>query len=159
MKKLVFISLALLISGCRANIPVSETDESRNPMGDLIAMQIGEAPLLVEVRDSEDERGLGLSYRESMPQDQGMAFIFEAPGQFSFWMKGMQFPLDMIWVREGRVIDVSENVPPPQNDLDTPVTVRPSGEVDMVIEVNGGWVEKNGVEVGDEVEMVEADGF
>lgn len=119
-----------------------------NPVGELVEMTVGGNQLMVEIRDDEKERALGLSYRESLPPNQGMVFVFASPGRYGFWMKGMRFPLDMIWVRAGKVVDISTMVPNPLNDEAVPVTRTPRSEVDMVIEVNGGWVRERQVEIG-----------
>lgn len=89
---------------------------------------------LIRVSSPEDVKK-GLSGRESLSQDMGMLFTFENPGKHCFWMKDMQFPIDIIWVNEAKkVISVQENVQP-----DTyPDSFCPSEPAKYVIEVNSG---------------------
>jgi uncharacterized membrane protein (UPF0127 family) len=127
------------------------TNKNKNPMNEQVPMRVGGARLQVEVRDDEEDRALGLSYRDSLGENEGMVFVFDSAQPQRFWMRGMQFPLDMIWIRDGRVVEVTENVPAPASESETPVTVSSKEEADIVLEVNGGWVARHGVRVGDAV--------
>jgi len=67
-----------------------------------------------ELARTPEERARGLSGRESLAGDAGMLFVFQAEGQHAFWMRGMRFSLDFIWISSARrVVDMTENVPPP----------------------------------------------
>jgi uncharacterized membrane protein (UPF0127 family) len=105
-------------------------------------LTIGDTTLLVEIADDIQERSQGLSGRTSLQPNTGMLFLFEEPVLASFWMKDMNFALDFLWIADGVVVDVTENVPPPE-DGNLP-TYRPNQPVDMVLEVNAGWVEEHG---------------
>ena len=65
----------------------------------------------VELAKTQEELMKGLSGRNSLPQDQGMLFIFEKPSSYSFWMRGMKFPLDLVFINDKRVVRVFENMP------------------------------------------------
>jgi len=108
----------------------------------------------LEVADSPEERVKGLSGRDSLGENEGMVFVFEQPGIYPFWMRQMKFELDFLWVRDCRVVELTEKVPPTawQSGRAGPTRVSPSQPVDMVIEVNGGFVERHGVELGDKIE-------
>ncbi len=80
-----------------------------------------------------------------------MLFVFDRPGRHGFWMKGMNFPLDFIWINGGRVAQITENVPAPKNG-EAPLSLAPQVEVDTVLEVNGGFAGKYQIKVGDKVE-------
>jgi len=93
----------------------------------------------LRVADSNQERELGLSYFKNLPQDQGMLFLYDKPGIYPFWMKGMNFPLDIIWLKSGqdggyRVIYVAENVLPSSY----PNSINPKMDADAVLEINSG---------------------
>lgn len=109
----------------------------------------------VEVADTQEKRKIGLGRRESLASDAGMLFVFEKPAQTSFWMKGLKFPLDFIYIRGSYVVDILENAKPPlpeQTDEQLPI-YQPKEEVDKVLEVNGGVVGKLGIKVGDNIEI------
>ncbi|MCL5784403.1 MAG: DUF192 domain-containing protein [Patescibacteria group bacterium] len=114
-------------------------------------VQINNAKLKVEVADTAEKRSQGLGGRQSLGQDEGMLFVFPSPGTHAFWMKGLTFPLDFIWIRGGKVIDLTPNVPPPasgQPDSTLPI-YQPKQDVDKVLEVNGGTIQRLNIKVGD----------
>lgn len=121
---------------------------------DGVDVRVGGLTIEAEVARTTEERAQGLSGRDSLARDRGMLFIFEDDGRRGFWMRGMRFPLDFIWISAGgRVVDLTENVPPPSpgvKDADLQL-YRPAGPVRYVLEVNAGVVRKEGIEVGDEV--------
>ncbi|MDO8429776.1 MAG: DUF192 domain-containing protein [bacterium] len=112
-------------------------------------LEIGSQSFEVEIADNVLNQARGLSGRDSLPENQGMLFIFPDLGQRSFWMAGMKFPLDIIWIRDNKVIGFSENLPPASS-----VNVQlynPSEAVDKVLEINAGLVKKLGIREGDKI--------
>lgn len=106
----------------------------------------------VDIADTDMSRMLGLSGRKSLGENEGMLFIFPIPGQYAFWMKGMNFDLDFVWISNGTVIQTMENVPKPTSTLDF-ATYAPVAPVDQVLEVNAGAVARTGIQAGDSVEI------
>jgi uncharacterized membrane protein (UPF0127 family) len=81
-----------------------------------------------------------------------MLFIWERELYPVFWMRGMNFPLDVIWINKGKVVAVSENIQPEPGKKDNELTLYPAPvAIDMVLEVGAGFVQKNNVKVGDDV--------
>lgn len=119
-------------------------------------LQVGKTKLWVEVKDTVEERSSGLSGRAPLADDEGMVFIFEAIGQPGFWMKDMRFNLDVLWIRQGQVVDISYNVPAPSPGTSNQdiATMRSTVPIDTALEVRAGWVEQHGVTIGDAVEFV-----
>lgn len=116
-------------------------------------IKVGGHALCIEVAATEDEIVRGLSGRDNLPWDSGMLFVEERPKRYSYWMKGMRFPLDLIWVDEGgSVVDITENATPHLGEADPPL-ITPCQKVLYVIEVNAGWVAARGVQIGDKVEL------
>jgi uncharacterized membrane protein (UPF0127 family) len=86
-----------------------------------------------------------------------MLFIFPKEDNYKFWMKGLSFPLDFVWIREGRVVDLVTEVPQPapgQADNTLPI-IESSEGIDRLLEVNAGFVRANGIKIGDEVKMLQ----
>ncbi len=110
-------------------------------------LSVGPVIIDIEIVDTAAKRIQGLSNRTSLADQSGMLFIFPQPGRHSFWMKDMNFPLDFIWIRSGRVVQISTNVPATQ----PAVTLTPDSLVDQVLEIPAGFIDKNGIKVGDEV--------
>ena len=118
-------------------------------------LKVGNSVVKVEIRDDQVGRSLGLSGREGLGENEGMLFIFNSPAIYEFWMKDMNFPLDFVWIQDGKVVDLSEHIPAPDKlTNEPPMTVRPDSSVTQVLEVNSGWVEKNRIKVGDLVKML-----
>ena len=117
-------------------------------------MIIGEVAFTVEVAVTGEQRRQGLSGRESLESGSGMLFVYESARPLQFWMVRMQFPLDFVWIGDDcKVREISRDIPaPPADAEDSEIArVRPSGEVQYVLEVNAGEAEELEVGVGDGV--------
>jgi len=106
---------------------------------------VGGTTFQVEVANSTSTRIWGLSGHAPLAENEGMFFIFDTPGNYGFWMKGMTFPLDFVWIRGNKVVGVTENVPVPKNVLDFK-TYYPPEPVDRVLEVKAGMVSQWGIQ-------------
>lgn len=106
--------------------------------------------LKLERVSSPEALAQGLSGRQSLGEDQGMLFIFEQPGEHCFWMKEMNFPLDIIWLNENKqVITIKENVHP-----DTyPERFCPNKLAKYVIEVNAGIADRALISEGSQLQF------
>lgn len=103
----------------------------------------------IEVADTFAKRELGLGKRDSLPADQGMYFPFDTAQHWVFWMKDMRFPIDIIWIRDGKVIDIAHSVPVAKTvPLETFSPIEPA---DAVLELNAGVAAEIGLESGDEM--------
>ncbi len=110
--------------------------------------------ICVELANTDAKRQQGLSGRDPLSVNTGMLFLFPKAARHSFWMKDMKFPLDFLWIRESRIVDITHNVPPPKPE--TPLNelerYMPSEEVDAMLEVHAGTVAALGIAIGDSVE-------
>ena len=105
----------------------------------------------IETADNDAAREMGLGYRASLPRDCGMLFVFDRKERHTFWMKGMRFPLDFLWIDGTRVADITQNVPRPSVLAEKLPVYSPKVAVDKVLELNAGVVKKSGISVGDTV--------
>jgi uncharacterized protein len=108
-------------------------------------VSVGNGTVRADVADSTGERDKGLSGRASLSDREGMLFIFPNRAPRSFWMKGMRFPIDIVWIAHGRVIGVTRNVPVPRAGLPTYDSPGPAGQV---LEVRAGWAARHHVRRG-----------
>ena len=109
----------------------------------------------VELADTDEKRKKGLGGRESLASNSGMLFVYQKVDHFNFWMKGTKIPLDIIWIREDTIIDITKNALPPregQKDEDLPI-YTPKEPADKVLEVNAGFADANGIVIGDKIEL------
>lgn len=103
----------------------------------------------IEVADTVAKREKGLGERDALAEGHGMYFPFGQEQRWVFWMKGMRFPIDIIWIRQGRVVGIEHDVQPPKTfPLET---FSPPEPADAVLEVNAGVAKEIGLEAGDEV--------
>ena len=100
---------------------------------------------------TSQEREIGLAKYKSLAKDQGMLFLFEKPDYYSFWMKNMHFPIDIIFVRDEKIVDIFQNVPDSPNDNLPVYTTRT--KADKVLEVNAGLAKKYGIKIGSIVKL------
>lgn len=147
------LSLAL-ISFILMSIPKSPayTGPQFTDDGDLAIYRDGATEPIVqldiELADDEESRVKGLMYRQEMDEDQAMLFIMEANEPQSFWMLNTYIPLDIIYIGEDKkIVSIQRNTTPKSTD---PV---PSGApAKYVLEVNAGYAERHGLQVGDRLE-------
>lgn len=117
-------------------------------------VRVNTVQFTTEIAVTESQKQKGLGGRASMADTHGMLFLYDHKEQYEFWMKGMQFPLDFIWIDGKTIVDISENVSPPIYN-ERPILVKPNLPVDKVLEVNGGTVQRFGIKVGDAVEYID----
>ncbi|MDD2655163.1 MAG: DUF192 domain-containing protein [Candidatus ainarchaeum sp.] len=103
-------------------------------------------PVYVEVADDMDELGRGLMFRESLPEDEGMLFVFPRPGNYAFWMKDTLVPLDAIYMDENSTVVGIVQMEP--CIADPCPAYAPDSEALYVLEVNKGFSERHGIELG-----------
>ncbi len=105
------------------------------------------------VAKSENDRQIGLSKHKRLPQDSGMVFLFDRPDLYTFWMKDMKFPIDIIFIRGNKIVTIYPDLEPPKpNDNNLPV-LSPKTRSDKVLEINAGLSKKYNFKNGDEVKI------
>lgn len=140
------------------NLPLTSLQSNELSTGiSTKKLKINENVLEVEIANTPSLRARGLGGRESLGQDAGMLFIFEKGGKYSFWMKGMKFGLDFIFIESGKVVDILTNIPSPaegEKDENLPI-YQPRKPVNMVLEVNAGYVSAHNIGVGDGIFLID----
>lgn len=109
---------------------------------------VNDKKINVLLADTEEKREKGLSGKKSLPENQGMLFIFDTADYPSFWMKEMQFPIDIIFINDKTVTTVYENVAPPADENEQLPLYKPSAPSDKVLEINGGQSQTLGIKPG-----------
>lgn len=95
----------------------------------------------------------GLSGQPGLPEKTGMLFVFPEAATRAFWMSEMLFAIDIIWIRDGRIVGFVEDAPAPQGGR--PATFYSNEPADMVLELEAGSVHRDGLKVGDAVKLVQ----
>jgi uncharacterized membrane protein (UPF0127 family) len=114
------------------------------PDGDSISAELAITP---------EEKERGLMFRETMEFDQGMLFIFDEEGSYSFWMKNMVIPLDFIWLdKDRRIVHMEQNVPPcKQEPCPTYSSKIPAL---FFLELKAGSIEQRQLKIFDRLDFV-----
>lgn len=128
---------------------ITNHDKNQTTKTNLPTIKIGETVIKVEIADTSEKRTLGLGGKPDLPQNEGMLFVFDNEDYHTFWMKDMNFPLDLIWIgSDMKVVDRFKNATP---DTYPKYAFKPDRPAKYVLEVNAGWLEDNKINLGDKV--------
>ena len=136
--------VANIIPGLQPSIPV------KNPTA-----TINNQTFKVLLAETSAQQIKGLSDREKLDQDTGMLFVFPQKAPYSFWMKNMKFAIDIIYIDDDTIVDIFNNVPLPQADINPLPTYSPQADANYVLEINANLSKKYGFKVGDKVSFKE----
>lgn len=118
--------------------------------------KVGNSEINVEIVKTSEEREQGLSGRDKIEDNSGMLFVFDRQNiRPAFWMKNVKFPLDIVWIKSGKVAQINKNLMPiPQGTPDSQIKLYlPNQSVDYVLELPGGKIDRAGIKVGDPVQL------
>jgi uncharacterized membrane protein (UPF0127 family) len=148
---LAVICLGLFIMN-KNNVTNIETNQniiSTHSVGEfnnLIPFTMGRISMLGSIADSDAERQLGLSNTKEIPVGVAKIFIFDTSDTWSFWMKDMNYSIDIFWLDEnGRVVYVVESVSP---ETYPHTSFAPQVPAKYVIETKAGFAKENNITVG-----------
>ena len=142
------LAAALAAPSCRrSGRQAGEAAAKETVRQGMIRLTVDTAGLWVEVADRPETRQAGLMFRRSLPEDEGMLFVFEEPQELDFWMRNTYLPLDIAFVSQSGVILNIEAMAP----LDDGPRYRSRGPARYAIEANQGWFAKRGIKPGGRV--------
>jgi uncharacterized membrane protein (UPF0127 family) len=167
----LLVALAFVLGGCggsgedsEGDTPATGSPETSGFSSDSAADTTGEelrtltintsggeeVEVRVEIADNTSERAKGLMNRTALPKDQGMLFVFDSEQELSFWMSNTLIPLSIAYMdSEGRIVDI-QDMEPLDDEPPHYVSAEPA---QYALEVNQGFFEERGVEVGDTAEL------
>lgn len=134
------ISLSVLLTACQTSNSWTTINITPNQQ------------IKAEVVHSQAAVAKGLSNRSALASDEGMLFVFDEAENYTFWMKDMQFNLDIIWLNQGQIVDIWANAPKPLGGQ-LPAQYQPVKAADMVLEVLAGQGAIWGLKMGDSLSM------
>ena len=108
-----------------------------------LTLNAGIHVITAELAQTEQQREIGLMFRESMAANHGMLFVFEQAGQQCFWMKNTLLPLDVAFIADNGTVVNTDRMKP--RTLEPHCSTRP---VRFVLEMNDGWFAKRGITAG-----------
>lgn len=151
---LILIAIALLPQVAFAKPAVPSWRDHHPWSTEVAEVTIDSVTIQAEIADTSQLQTRGLGYRDGLDEGTGMLFDFGAPSSRTFWMKGMRFCLDIIWIEDGQIVGAAENACPEPNVSDENLTRYPSGQpITYVLEVTAGTMAANGWSAGSQVEI------
>ncbi len=107
----------------------------------------------VTIAKTDEEKQIGLSGRDKIAENQGMLFVFDTADYYSFWMKEMKFPIDIIYINGDKVVTVIENAKPPSSSFEDLTIYQPQEKSNKVLEVSAGSSDKYNIKSGTTVKV------
>ena len=112
----------------------------------VIDIEIDGTVIRAEIVDTIPTRTKGLMFRDTLPENQGMLFVFESEDRYGFWMENMNFPIDIIWIdKNNRVVDIVKNAEPCRPICQT---YTPKDNAKFVLEINANLADQLNIEEG-----------
>lgn len=158
-KKIILPLLATVLFIVAVGLFVQKTQQTNfsKPMPQVKpTVSIDGVDISVTTAKTREERERGLSGVADLEANTGMLFIFDDKTKPQvFWMKDTIIPLDIIWIKDGKIIKIDKNVPiPSPGTPDNKLPVYTAGQpVDYVLEVEGGFSDANSISVGDSISI------
>ncbi|MCG8603556.1 DUF192 domain-containing protein, partial [bacterium] len=154
ISRLLFSSLFLFLLGCQ---PDAQSDtrardevqalEHKASRPNLHLIKVDGVPLEVEIAQDPETLASGLMYKERLPENEGMLFVFESTRVLSFWMRNTFIPLDIAFIDDsGSIVDIQR-----MEALDESKQYISKVPALYALEVNVGWFQRNNVKVGSKV--------
>lgn len=145
----VAIILALLLLGFFLYVQYGTGLTARLRGSDTKAtIYIDRVAFSLQVATTESDKERGLSGQTDLDQYGGMIFIFPTPAKYGFWMKEMNFPIDILWFDDAlTLIHIEKNVSP----ASYPTVFAPRQEARYVVELNANMVDRVGLTLGDKM--------
>ncbi len=141
MRRAVLLALlGALVAVALGATACPKVAESGLPM---VPMLIEDEKVWVELASTDAQRARGLMYRRSMKQNRGMLFVYPRKERLSFWMKNTFIPLTIAFLADdGTIVHLADMAP------QTTTSTRCPREVRYALEMNKGWFEEHGIQVG-----------
>lgn len=117
------------------------------------SVTINQKTFFVYVAKSDSEHEKGLSIYSKLPKDKGMIFVFKKSDYYAFWMKDMKFAIDIIYIKDNKIVDIFENVSPPKSSDEKLSIIKPRQESDRVLEINANLSNEYNFKKGDFVKI------
>ncbi|HBB36947.1 MAG: hypothetical protein UX02_C0002G0158 [Candidatus Moranbacteria bacterium GW2011_GWC1_45_18] len=147
-KKIIFVALILSIIMMILLNYVSSEFYSLQYGNPIKRVYLKNAFVKAEAVATAEKIKLGLAGRENIGEGRGMLFLMPQDDFQRFWMKGMQFPIDIIWIENGRVVGCEGRI----SQDDQRIFTSPE-KSSVVLEVNAGFCEQNDVQLNDPVRI------
>lgn len=139
--------MLLILGGVAASL-LPQNIPPMNIQNEFKSIRVGGVIVSAEVASTAPAREKGLSGHRPLGEQEGMLFVFDKDDTYGFWMKDMQFAIDIIWIdAEGKIITIAKNVEP----ASYPEVFYPARPARYVLEVPAGFAQKRSLAEGGKV--------
>jgi uncharacterized protein len=156
LKKIIFSRFTYLVFSLVLLFPIVH-----NEFGSVLAQQreqnqtalvsVGGENIIATLSTTPESQSKGLAIKDSIKQNEGMLFIFKSAQKYSFWMKDMKFPIDILWIdSSGKIVHIEKNLQPCVFLLPCP-SYSPHDDSLYVLEVISNFTNKFDIKIGDQV--------
>lgn len=109
-----------------------------------IKLYVGTNEITAEIAGKPHEIETGMMWRTSLPEMEGMLFVFPQPEQRSFWMKNCPLPMTCAYISaDGEILETRDMIPHDETGI-----LSLTDAVQFVLEMNRGWFKKHNVNAG-----------
>ena len=150
---ILILALIVSISTVTLIIPKSKKQNETPQSQSLtqIPLTIKNNKLSIKIAKTSEEKAKGLMFVESMPENQGMLFVFDDEDKRTFWMKNTLIPLDMLWIDKNKqIVDIITAQPCKQDPCPT---YSSDQKAKYILELNADYCEQDNIQKGDKVEF------
>jgi uncharacterized membrane protein (UPF0127 family) len=145
--RIAVAAVAVLAAVAILAVVLAGREDGRPAPSAETVVTVGGASVRAEIADDPASLERGLGGRDSLAPDAGMLFLLPDDTPL-IWMKGMRFPIDVVWIKNSRVVDVTAGLQPPDGSGPLP-TYAPARPANRALEVNAGWAVEHDVARGD----------
>jgi len=153
MKKqiILIIVVGVIVLAFATNfLAQNQKKEQKQEENIIKTLKIGEITLDVGVADTAAKREQGLSGKTGLGESEGLLFVFEKGGYYGFWMKDMNFPIDIAWLdKDKKIINIEKAVDPKTY----PKVFNPTAPSLYVLETSANFFENSKIKIGDFAEF------
>jgi len=134
-------------------ITQTATDSAQTQKKESTQVTSKDLTIQVKIADEPKEHQTGLADFSSLPLGEGMLFVFDKSASYVFWMKNVEFAIDIIWIDENKkIVDIASNVPPEPDKGEKELTrYKPKSDAKYVLEINAGISALHNLQIGDQV--------
>ncbi len=152
----VLLILTIIVFVVIGFVIVAILNNNKNSAGSSKAINVNNRIFKVDVAETDLEKTMGLMYRKTLPENEGMFFIFDRSGVYTFWMANTFVDMDILWIDENmQVAYIQKNAKSCPDPTKTTCNIyNPKISAKYVLEINAGLSSKYGFKVGDRVSRI-----
>ena len=150
MKKLFYLILVLLV----LTLMLAAISHFSNRDKNITQVVLKGRTFQIEIADEPTKWQQGLSFKTHLADDEGMLFIYPEKNQPEFWMKDMNFAIDLLWIDNQTIVGWEKDMQVSDSDQSAGlIKYQAPQSIDKALEIPAGSIKQLGIEIGDQVEF------